>query len=149
MPQKPGELSALVDRFEDPWPPGTDVGPRWYPLLRGLDAALAAIAPEHAIQQIKSKFGSLRFYAAEANDPHAYTEEFRETIRLAEWRSIEMCEDCGYPPGSTRYNYTCGLCARSMRRRSARELSRDRERPLTRVYRYCLAASHQGLSLIT
>ena len=110
--QIPDELGALVDRFEDPWPAVIDVRPGWYPLLRGLDAALAAIAPGYAIQQIKSKFGSLWFYAIEANNPDAYISEFRETIRLAEWRSIETCEDCGNPARQyTMQLHVWTLCA--------------------------------------
>lgn len=71
--------------------------PGWYPMLARLDARLSAIAPGYILQQCKSKFGSLAFYAAPSDDVSEYNEEFNEAIRAAEWESIETCEVCGAP----------------------------------------------------
>jgi len=67
----------------------------WYPLLEALDRQLAAIAPAYVVQQVKTKFGSLSFYAQPSEDPSVYDEQFNDAIRAAEWKSIEACEDCG------------------------------------------------------
>lgn len=91
----PAEMQRLVDRIAAAWPPILDVSPGWYPLLARLDTHLSAIAPGYVLQQCKSKFGSLSFYASPSDDPSEYNEEFNETIRAAEWESIETCEECG------------------------------------------------------
>lgn len=91
----PSEMRRLVDRIAPAWPAVLDVSPGWYPLLARLDTRLSAIAPGYVLQQCKSKFGSLSFYAAPSDDPSDYNEEFNETIRAAEWESIETCEECG------------------------------------------------------
>lgn len=93
----PPEMQRLVDRIAPDWPPILEVDPGWYPLLSRLDARLSAIAPGYVLQQCKSKFGSLSFYACPSDDPSDYNEEFNKTIRAAEWESIETCEECGAP----------------------------------------------------
>lgn len=93
----PPDMRRLIDRIAPAWPAMIDVGPGWYPLLARLDARLSSIAPRYILQQCKSKFGSLSFYASPSDDPSDYNEEFNETIRAAEWESIETCEECGAP----------------------------------------------------
>ena len=80
----PTEMQRLVDRIAPAWPPVLDVSPGWYPLLAQLDTRLSAIAPGYVLQQCKSKFGSLSFYASPSDDPSECNEEFNETIRAAE-----------------------------------------------------------------
>ncbi|MGN8026198.1 hypothetical protein [Microbacterium sp. 22242] len=84
-----------MDRIEPEWPAIIDVRSGWYPLLAQLDARLAALAPDYVVQQVKSKFGALCFYARPAADPSVYDEEFNETIRATEWESTSTCEECG------------------------------------------------------
>lgn len=43
-----------------------------------------------AVQQVKEKFGTLRFYCSGNETIHKY-------VRLAEWLSSVTCEDCGKP----------------------------------------------------
>lgn len=93
----PGEIQAIRARIEPEWPDVIETGPGWFPLLERLDAQLAAIAPEYVVQQIKSKFGSLRFYARPSHDPYDYREDFQLAIREAETQSLETCEECGGP----------------------------------------------------
>lgn len=93
----PPEMLRLIDRIAPAWPRVLDVNPGWYPLLARLDTRLSAITPGYVLQQCKSKFGSLSFYAAPSDDPADYNEEFNATIRAAEWESIETCEVCGAP----------------------------------------------------
>jgi hypothetical protein len=57
----------------------------WYPVLRKLNEDLTALMPDYSLDQVKAKFGDLRFYAtypasstgAERGDPD-------ELIRIAE-----------------------------------------------------------------
>lgn len=91
----PPDMQRLIDRIAPDWPPILEVSPGWYPLLTRLDARLTAIAPSYVLQQCKSKFGSLSFYAAPSDDVSEYNEEFNDAIRAAEWESIETCEECG------------------------------------------------------
>lgn len=91
----PPEMRVLVARFAPGWPPILDVNPGWYPLLARLDARLTTIAPGYVLQQCKSKFGALSFYAGPSDDPFEYNDEFNETIRAAEWESTTTCEECG------------------------------------------------------
>lgn len=62
----------------------------WTDLLIGLCNQLEhVVGPEFKVLQVKEKFGSLRFYAAGAN------EEARKLIDAAEDMSSNICEECG------------------------------------------------------
>ena len=91
----PPELQRLLKRIAPGWPELLEVGPGWYPLLARLDAKLSVIAPTYLVQQVKSKFGALCFYADPSDDPSNFQEAFAGAIRAAEWESIVTCEVCG------------------------------------------------------
>ena len=115
----PAELELLVARFAPSWPPVIDVSPGWQPPLIALDKDLAQIAPGYVVQQVKSKFGALTFHASPSADPYEYVDQFRETIEVAEWRSIETCEECGAPAAQ----YVLGLWVWTLCPRHARDRS--------------------------
>lgn len=91
----PPEIQRIVNRIAPGWPDVLEVEPGWYPLLARLDERLTAIAPNYVLQQCKTKFGSLCFYAEPSDEPWSYDENFNEAIRAAEWESIKTCEECG------------------------------------------------------
>ncbi|WP_125132935.1 hypothetical protein [Microbacterium sp. 10M-3C3] len=93
----PPGLQPLLARFAPGWPTWIDVGPGWFPLLARLDAQLAEIAPGYVLHQVKSKFGSLDYYAYPSADGSAHLPAFDEAILAASWVSIETCEECGKP----------------------------------------------------
>jgi hypothetical protein len=62
-------------------------GPGWAPLINEL--VEEARKRDITIQQVKQKFGALRFYIEEK------PEDFLEMIRQAELRSVHICEECG------------------------------------------------------
>lgn len=93
----PPELQDLIERIAPGWPELLEVGVGWYPLLARLDAKLSDIAPNYVVQQVKSKFGALRFYADPSADPLSFEEAFTDTVRTAEWESTKVCEVCGTP----------------------------------------------------
>lgn len=92
----PQGIRRIIARLDPGWPP-LEVNPGWYPLLEDLDARLAEIAPDYRVQQVKSKFGALSFFARPSDDPYDYSEEFAAAILAAEWASTEVCEECGAP----------------------------------------------------
>lgn len=67
-------------------------GDGWFDLLMDLCEEIHAMRPQ--VQQIKEKFGTLRFYAS---FPSEYSDQGWAVIRKAEERSLETCEDCGEP----------------------------------------------------
>lgn len=119
--QLPDNLRPLMARFDPSCPELLEVGPGWFPLLARLDARLVAIAPGYRVQQVKSKFGALCFYARPSDDVYALDPAFDEAIRAAEWESTETCEDCG-APGAGCYTirlWSWTLCPEHARERAA------------------------------
>jgi len=91
----PPEVQGIIRRIDPSWPELLEIGVGWYPLLARLDARLSAIAPRYIVQQVKSKFGALCFYARPSDDPYLLDDAFTEAINAAEWESVETCEACG------------------------------------------------------
>lgn len=96
----PTDLEPLLARFDEGWPPTLEVGPGWHALLVDLDAGLSAVAPDYVVQQCKSKYGELRFYADPSRDGAVERGDFDAIIRDAEERSTHTCEECGSSPAS-------------------------------------------------
>lgn len=74
---------------------------------------LSGLSPNSVLQQCKSKFGALCFYAEPSDEPWSYGEDFNETIRSAEWESVDTCEECG-AAGARQYVFNLWvstLCA--------------------------------------
>lgn len=115
----PDGISRIISRIAPDWPKTIDVGPGRFPLLARLDERLSKVAPHYVVHQVKSKFGSLCFYAQSSDDPQDYNEAFVDTIRAAEWESTSVCEECGDPAGT----YTIGLWVWTLCPRHASERS--------------------------
>jgi hypothetical protein len=103
-------VAAILTRFPGSRPPTIECSPGWYPLLVALDSALAPVAPDYQVLQIKEKFGGLRYYVDLPQDPanvdrsryhHAPFTTLQELITQAEQRSFTICETCGAPADST------------------------------------------------
>jgi len=62
-----------------------------------LDAQLASLDPDYEVQQIKEKFGALRFYCSAHTDDADASARFDELVRAAEKASAVTCERCGRP----------------------------------------------------
>lgn len=67
------------------------VGAGWVPLIEELGAALVALNPDIVVEQIKEKFGTLRFYVRDATPA--------QKVLVAEYQrySGSICEMCGDP----------------------------------------------------
>ena len=94
----PDKDKALCEQFPDIFQTihGTECGDGWYQLLSDLCAALADC---HVVaDQVKEKFGGLRFYF-HVNGP-CDSETFDAiygAVEAAEQRSFSICDVCGAP----------------------------------------------------
>ena len=104
------EYDEFSKRMEDRFPKmfeekygGFAVGKGWWPLLETLCDAInshtiwrtkktdAEPIPQVVVEQVKEKFGSLRFYYRGGD------EYINGLTSMAEQMSSHMCEDCGAP----------------------------------------------------
>lgn len=91
---------------------GFDVGDGWHDIIRALSVKLEALIlamPEEArvecyADQVKEKFGGLRFYMS------CQTDEMSALIREAEAASYVTCESCGKPGERRGGGYIQTLC---------------------------------------
>ena len=73
---------------------GVEVGRGWWPLVEELAAKFESLPDDVTAQQIKEKFGELRFYVIGSDAAYAIEEDGCN-------RSRTICEGCG-APGSIR-----------------------------------------------
>ena len=71
----------------------------WESLVEKLIDDVIAIDPKIKIQQIKQKFGGLRFYV------ERYNKDVDQLIEKAEIESESICEVCGAPGKIVEKNY--------------------------------------------
>lgn len=93
--------SAFGDQQVPMMTSANNVGEGWHPILRDLEEKLNEISPDFTLQQVKEKFGGLRYYAQGGVSNHWTSEEFQNAILEAEEESFHICELCG-EPGKTR-----------------------------------------------
>jgi hypothetical protein len=67
-------------------------GDGWFNIIMEICEEIYAMRPK--VQQIKEKFGGLRFYASFPKD---YSEQGWAVIRKAEEKASKTCETCGEP----------------------------------------------------
>jgi len=111
---------------ETPMGFGIECGKGWFALLRDLSAKLEALIlrlpleerKKYRADQVKEKFGTLRFYMT------ALTDEMSEAIRAAEAASAETCELCGAPGVLRSRGWLKTLCDRHHEEREATKLAR-------------------------
>lgn len=98
MSNLPPEVQAIADRIGESWAEAVDVGPGWFDLITRLDAQLARLSPGYVVEQCKTKYGSLRYFARpeDAEDVDLQM-TFNDIIRDAEDQSTSICEECGRP----------------------------------------------------
>lgn len=79
------KITEFLDVYKDCFP----VGKGWRPLVTKLVKDIAAIDEDVVVDQVKEKFGGLRFYFSGGN------EEVDRLVDVAESESYEICERCG------------------------------------------------------
>lgn len=70
------------------------VGKGWWPLIQEVHEKLLAIDPNYKVDQVKEKFGGLRYYWSSDLDMY---DQFNAIVGEAEERSTTICETCGKP----------------------------------------------------
>jgi hypothetical protein len=93
--------NALIKKYPKIIKTGMSCGDGWYWLLNNLCSQLQwdvdhNDAPQVVASQIKEKFGTLRFYT------NGTTDEQDGAIRLAEFMSASICENCGSHEAKTQ-----------------------------------------------
>lgn len=77
---------------------GFECGDGWFEILKELIEGIKQVCDREKIyvkvEQVKEKFGQLRFYASGIRD------DIRELIEIAEYKSGKTCEMCGKPAES-------------------------------------------------
>lgn len=90
----------------------------WKTIVEETDAMLAYLDPDYKIQQIKEKYGTLRYYY-EGGKTRLVQDIMAAVVRQAEYESAYSCEGCGNssrgsnPSKGTTYDPTAVLKVRS------------------------------------
>lgn len=76
---------------------GVEHGDGWHDLVRKLCEDIMALdpGPDFKADQIKEKFGGLRFYASGYPEDEEKTKKIWALINEAEAESYKICEECG------------------------------------------------------
>jgi hypothetical protein len=93
-------LAALVARMGAQAGPmlSTDTG--WDEIIAEADARLAELDPNYTVDQIKEKFGGLRFYYHSSIRDTDLREAMSAIVREAEERAAQTCEMSGRGDGA-------------------------------------------------
>ena len=76
---------------------GSHMREGWYDLVLELDDAISKIYPLYTVDQVKEKFGGLRYYIGILPDilPDEQHDEIYRLIHEAEEKSFKICDICG------------------------------------------------------
>ena len=93
-------LAPVLERIPAAWGKWVDTPEGWDEVILDLTAAIAKLAPNFEIHQVKEKFGGLRYYVGEL--PSNKYDEIRKLIEEAELKAAALCEECSGEEGVTR-----------------------------------------------
>ncbi len=115
---KEADYATFAKRMEETYPKmfsgqygGFAVSAGWWPMIETLCATIQhhidqskGACPQVVVEQIKEKFGTLRFYYQGGDD------FITGAVWLAESMSGKMCEECGAPGKRTQGGWVQTLC---------------------------------------
>lgn len=96
---------------------GTCVGDGWFPLIHQLckDLKAAGVSDSFRVEQVKEKFGGLRFHWS-----GGCCEQIYELVNAAENESETICEECGTKENVTKegswIKTLCGVCRERLKK---------------------------------
>lgn len=96
MNEKLSYPDEIKERVERGIGCGSQIGEGWFDLVIKLDADLTELDPNYTVDQVKEKFGALRYYIGRVETGEVF-EKMHELIHTAEAKSSEICEICGKP----------------------------------------------------
>jgi len=110
-----------------------NVGEGWWPIVDEMHKDLTRLLGEYELQQIKEKFGGLRYYMQVGSGCNpALMGQVRDIITAGEDKSTETCETCGQEGTNQSiggwYKTLCPGHAEARKIAVARRMS-DRDRP--------------------
>lgn len=95
LPSKNKEIEQrLLNRIPKEWGKWVSCSEGWYWILDALDNKLSYLDPDYQINQVKEKFGTLRFYFT-SNKGGMINEIMQDCVTRAEYQSSRTCEYCG------------------------------------------------------
>ncbi|HTW16163.1 MAG TPA: hypothetical protein VMF51_13595 [Nocardioides sp.] len=98
MDEADDRLTPLRERVEPAWERyWWNCGDGWVDLLVRLAEDLSTISANWTLSQVKSKFGSLDFYASPHADDPDVQQRFDARVREAQTEASSTCETCGTP----------------------------------------------------
>jgi hypothetical protein len=89
------KIAALKLKIKEPYLPYVDVDAGWYQLVLDCDEELSAIDPNYDLQQVKEKFGSLRYYFQPSDS--TLRKEMDAVVAKYEELASKTCEATGGP----------------------------------------------------
>ena len=89
------QIAQLRNKIKPPYLNYIDVDSGWYQLVLDCDNELSGIDPNYDLQQVKEKFGGLRYYF-QPSDPKL-REEMDAVVAKYEQLASETCEASGGP----------------------------------------------------
>jgi hypothetical protein len=110
-------LETILRRIPDGWGRWISIDAGWYPLVIATDHRLTKLDPDYVVQQIKGKFGTLRYHCVPGNDDPTpeLLDAFDAVTEDAERASAITCERCGQSGMLQRTRYwaktLCHSCA--------------------------------------
>ena len=103
----------LISRIPKPWGRYISCNEGWYNILDELDVKLSYLDPYYKINQVKEKFGTLRFYF-ETTEDGLVRDIMHDCVDAATYASSYTCEYCGSKQGKMQegawYKTACHTC---------------------------------------
>jgi hypothetical protein len=89
-------LMDVMNRIPLGWGRWISCGPGWYKIIIEANEKLKFIDPDYEIQQVKEKYGTLRYYFGSKFNYESIQYKIMQTIvDYAEYLSENTCEECG------------------------------------------------------
>lgn len=87
-------VDKLLSRIPEGWGKYISCNPGWWYILEELETKLNYLDPDYKINQVKEKFGALRFYY-QSSKGGVVQDIMNDCVRAAERLSTSTCEMCG------------------------------------------------------
>jgi hypothetical protein len=116
-------VGEAVKDYTEPW--GSEVGDGWMPTVLETHARLKHLDAGYTIDQIKEKFGGLRYYFTPSADcPEIVGDIMYDVVNVAEWRCGRLCELCGEPGDLRADGWYKTLCNEHHEEREVAKIAR-------------------------